>query len=201
MSPPQDLQTFINQLESANELARVKCEVDPYLEVAAVVDRVCKQKAGGQALLFENVKGSSVPLAVNLFGSMKRMAICFGVDGIDSLAKKLAGDLSTYQDISSDLVLKQLVEKVFRGIEVDTFINEIPGRTECRLSDLPVLQSWPGDGGKYLTLAQVFTSLPGDERQNCGMYRIQLIDDDRLLLRCHQGSGGAKHPQARPDLD
>lgn len=200
MSAPADLQTFLRHLESTDDLVSIRCEVDPYLEAAAVIDKVCKLPGGGKALLFENVKGSAYPLVANTFGSMKRIALSLGVSDVELLLKKVVRELSAFQGVKSDQVLKQLVANANCRKPTNQSADEILSRTECRLTDLPILHSWPGDGGKYLTLAQVFTSLPGASQQNCGMYRIQLVDERRALLRCHSGSGGAKHLKAWCEL-
>lgn len=199
MKPPADLQEFILQLEEANQLARVTCEVDPYLEAAAVVNKVCKTPGGGKALLFENVKGASMPLAANLFGSMRRMALCFGAKSIDALAHKVEQELSAYKGVTSENALRQMVQKAVALTSPNREVPQSNDYTECPLSELPAVQSWPGDGGQYLTLAQVFTSMPDSKRQNCGMYRVQLVDDGKALLRCYPGSGGDKHLKAWHD--
>ena len=200
MSAPTDLHTFINQLESCDELSRVACEVDPYLEAASIINKVCKFPGGGKALLFKNIKGSSIPLAANLFGSMQRMALCFGVEDISSIAKKITRELSEYREISSEQALKKIVSNSVNNItQTEHVISH--DHIDSRLSELPALHSWPGDGGKYLTLAQIFTSMPGSHSQNCGMYRIQVINDNRALLRCYPGSGCARHLHAWHELD
>ena len=86
MNAPADLQTFIRLLESAKQLERVSCEVDPFLEAAAIINNVCKSPGGGKALLFENIKGFSIPLSANLYGSAKRTAMALGVASIDASA-------------------------------------------------------------------------------------------------------------------
>ena len=80
---PKDLHSFISMLGNSGDLSRIKCQVDPNLEIAAIVDRVCKNDEGGKALLFENVQGSNLRIAANLFGSRQRMATCFGVPDIE----------------------------------------------------------------------------------------------------------------------
>ena len=90
---PNDLHSFISMLENSGDLSRVKCQVDPNLEIAAIVDRVCKQDQGGKALLFENIQGSNLRIAANLFGSRQRMAACFGITDIKKLSEKIMSDL------------------------------------------------------------------------------------------------------------
>ena len=91
----RDFQTFLHQLEAAGELRRVAVEVDPFLEMGAVADRVSKEPGGGKALLFERAKGSALPVAMNVYGSLKRMEMALGVDreprGLDAIADRIEG--------------------------------------------------------------------------------------------------------------
>jgi 4-hydroxy-3-polyprenylbenzoate decarboxylase len=191
---PDDLQNFISMLEQAGELSRVRCSVDPELEVAAIINAVCKGQGRGQALLFENVRGYRLPLAANLFGSPTRLAMALGVRDLSVLTKKFQADLAATGSQDVLLALKELVACAqHQAAYVDNapcFARDV---TESGLDALPALKSWPGDGGRYLTLAQVFTTHPETGTDNCGMYRVQLVGRDRALLRCHPGSGGAAH--------
>src|SRR5918912_4053155 len=85
----KDLNAFIDALDKERELARISEAVDPKLEICAVTDRVSKSPGGGPALLFENPTGSSMPVAINLYGSMKRMCMALGVRSLDDLAKEI----------------------------------------------------------------------------------------------------------------
>lgn len=194
---PNDLNSFLAKLANAEDLARVACQVDPVLEVAAIVNRVCKSGTGGKALLFENVRGSGLRIAANLFGSSRRMAACFGVDDIEVLSGKLRGDLAVNQQRASAEILAQLTggARFAAGQTADAPWQELD-MTAQGLDVIPALKSWPGDGGRYLTLGQVFTSHPVSGDTNCGLYRVQLQDRHRALLRCHPGSGGAAHLKA-----
>ncbi len=197
---PYDLKSFIALLEEKGDLTRIKCQVDPDLEIAALVDRTCKSEAGGKALLFENVKGSSLPVAANLIGSLERMGICLGIDDIEKMSLKIRQDLAETSANTSGAALKQLTDNkhfVARTVK-DAPWKEVDVKAQG-LDVLPALKSWPGDGGKYLTLGQVFTCHPETGDTNCGLYRVQLVSRDRALLRCHPGSGGAIHLQAWHD--
>src|SRR5947209_20468599 len=94
MARPGDLREWIRLLERENELVRIAAEVDPYLEITEIVDRTVK--AGGPALLFENVKGSEHPLLINQFGSERRMCLAFGAESLDEVGRRL-GDVSEMQ--------------------------------------------------------------------------------------------------------
>jgi len=197
---PKDLQSFISILEKSGDLSRIVCQVDPNLEIAAIVNRVCKNDQGGKALLFENVQGGFLRIAANLFGSRHRMAACFGVDDIETLAEKIRHDLAEKKQHASGDVL----EKLTRSPELAAVnVVEVPWQeldlTTQGLEVIPALKSWPGDGGSYLTLPQVFTVHPVTGEINCGIYRVQLTDSHKALLRCHPGSGGAGHINAWHD--
>ncbi len=189
-----DLQSFIAQLEDSGELVKVRASVDPYLETAAIIDRCCKSDGDNRALLFENVQGSMIPLAANLFGSENRTAMALGVTDAGLLMKRLRSDLALLKTKDSAQALVQLVinkdSANLAYVDASSFCIDV---SEQGLDVLPVLQSWPGDGGRYITLGQVFTRHPGGGQHNCGMYRIQVLDKCRALLRCHPGSGGAAH--------
>ena len=162
------------------------------MEIAAIVDRVCKKDEGGKALLFENVQGSNLRIAANLFGSRQRMAACFGVPDIEGLSEKIRHDLAaTKQNASVEILEKLTGSPEFAAVNVtDAPWKELDSTTQG-LDVIPALRSWPGDGGRYLTMGQVFTSHPVTGEMNCGLYRVQLKDHHRALLRCHPGSGGA----------
>jgi len=197
---PQDLNSFISMLEKSGDLSRVTCQVDPNLEIAAIVDRVCKDDEGNKALLFENVMGSDFRIAANLFGSRQRMAACFGIDDVEKLPEKLRHDLARTEENTSARALEQLIKMPeFAAVnEADAAWQELDV-TALGLDVIPALKSWPEDGGRYLTLGQVFTSHPVTGDINCGIYRVQLTGRHRGLLRCHPGSGGAGHIKAWHD--
>ena len=192
-----DLQKFITHLEEVDDLLRIRALVDPYLETAIIIDRVCKGAAAKRALLFEKVKGSKIPLAANLFGTQKRVAMALGVDDVEQLTKRLRNDLKLYSEMDSD----QALAKITKYSNSETICSDVApcfaiDMSEEGLDVLPVLHSWPGDGGRYLTLGQVFTRHPDSGRQNCGMYRIQVLNKHTALIRCHPGSGGGSHMAA-----
>ncbi len=191
-----DLQKFINHLDATGALKRVKDQVDPYLEVAEIVNRVCKESDNNRALLFEDVKGTTIPLIVNAFGSTHRTASALGVECIETLANKLKLDLDKSAEKESGKALLDLIQAK-GNLEK---INEahLQSYLQCGkgLHDLPVLHSWPQDGGRYITLGQVFTQDPDSKIQNCGIYRLQVVDEQTALIRFHPGSGGGDHLQA-----
>ena len=189
-----DLQKFIAHLETVGELVRVEEEVDPYLEVADIINRACKDPAGNSALLFENVKNSALPLVANCFGSSLRTAAALGVTNVESLTAKLRADLHAIEEKESGKALAKMIQG--KAAEQDTDDDCLPiTHVECEqgLSELPVLYSWPKEGGPYITLGQIFTKSPEFKEQNCGMYRLQVVDKEMALVRFHPGSGGGEH--------
>lgn len=194
---PDSLNSFISMLETAGQLHRIRCQVDTDLELAAVVARACKSVNANKGLLFENVTGSNLPVAVNLFGSLERMAICLGVFDLDSLVAKVSEDLAATSAADSTAAITTLSSTpATQSVTVDTAPWQSNDLTAQGLGCLPALRSWPGDGGRYFTLGQVFTCHPKTRALNCGMYRLQLVESHKALLRCHPGSGGAHHLQA-----
>jgi len=184
----QDLAEFVSRLERAGELKRIKVEVDPYLEISQITDRICKNN--GPALLFERVKGSEMPVLTNTFGSYRRMALAFAVDSLEEISKRIESLLEI------DLP-KGLFQKLRRLPKYARLLNFLPVEVKkgicqevCYLDEpsfyqLPLLQYWPKDGGRYLTATQVITKNPDNGRRNVGMYRIQIYDDRRAGFHCH----------------
>src|SRR5205823_7546050 len=161
MAPPQDLRAWIALLEREGELVRIAAEVDPDLEITEINDRVVK--AGGPALLFENVKGSSRPLLINQFGTERRMCLAFDAPSLDSAASKLS-DVLEMQPPSG------LVDKV-RGLQKLKSIADSRPKTvrraasqeivlegeDASLDPLPIQKCWPDDAAPFITLPAVIT--------------------------------------------
>src|ERR1019366_2953081 len=175
-----DLSEFIRALEKNNELKRIPFEVDPYLEIAEFADRSVKN--GGPALLFEKPKGSSVPLLINAFASMRRMEIALEVDSVQDIADRISGYLQMQMPQGLLGKLKMLPKLV----EMGSFFPKIVSGGACKevilkdnfsLLDFPVLHCWPQDGGRFITLPMVFSKNPETGKRNCGMYRMQVYDE------------------------
>lgn len=191
------LHDFLLELERLGELHRVRAEVDPRLEVAAVTGRVSRLPGGGPALLFERVKGSAVPVATNLFGSPGRMALALGLASLDDLSGRMEELLAQLPPDQAALGLAALPHLD----EFRRFAPVVTGEAGCRdvvedapdLGRYPFLQSWPGDGGRFITLPQVFTSDPESGAPNCGMYRVRIFNGNRAGIHWYAGSGGDLH--------
>ncbi len=176
----KDLRSLIAGLEAAGELQRVAVEVDPDLEIACITDRQSKLPGGGKALLFEKVKGSPFQVATNLFGSPARMALALGVAELGRLSESM-------EKLLTSPGLAPLPLLVDHGP-----CREIVERAPDLLR-YPFLKSWPGDGGRFITLPLVFTRDPETGADNCGMYRVRIFDDGLAGVRWKNGSGGWAH--------
>ena len=191
--PYDTLPEFLKALDAAGELKRITAPVDPVLEIAEIADRVSKSPdrdgnyagTGGaaaapfagksplhrtaainQALLFENVKGSSIPLAINTFGSYKRMHMALGCNSFDDLAGRIA-------ELTRPEVPSGIMNKIKKGIDflkIGSYVPKVrsgPGLCQevvhtdtADLTQLPIIQCWPEDGGKYITFGQIVTRHP-----------------------------------------
>ncbi len=195
-----DLRQYVTLLESCNELTRLTVVTDPILEIAAITDRICKQPGGGQALFFEQTKGSAFPIATNLFGSLHRSALALGLENLDQLTAKMAALLEQLSDRDihrMDLHIAVLEDfSRFAPVTTPPAWNVIMEPPDLTL--FPFLQSWPGDGAgsgnpRYITLPQVFTANPDGGIPNCGMYRAQVTGPRELAIRWKAGSGATRH--------
>ncbi|MEJ2140904.1 MAG: 4-hydroxy-3-polyprenylbenzoate decarboxylase [Gammaproteobacteria bacterium] len=205
----KDLRDFIRQLEEKGELKRVKQEIDPNLEMTEICDRTLR--AEGPAILFENPKGSDIPVLGNLFGTPDRVAMGMGEESVDALREvgKLLAFLKEpeppkgVKDAWSKLpAFKQVLNmspKVVKKAPCQEFVLE---GDEVDLSRLPIQTCWPGDVAPLITWALVVTKGPNKERQNLGIYRQQVIGKNKVIMRWLAHRGGAldfkdwceKHP-------
>ncbi len=196
-----NFQEFLKRLEDIGELKRVDREVDPYLEITEIADRVMKMPGGGPALLFENPKGSSFPVAINAFGSKRRMAAALGVEDIESIADEIAsmlkpevpnGALQAARELLPKLgVLMKMPPRHDRG--EGTCQEVVKTGDDINLEELPILHCWPQDGGRYITLPLVFTNDPVTGKRNVGMYRIQVYDRNTSGMHWQMHKVGAEH--------
>ena len=184
------LRAFIELLRLERELAVVDAEVDPYLEIAEIADRA--SKAGGPALLFRSVKGMELPVLMNQFGSARRLELAFGAP-LDEVAQRIAGliDLQVPQGIAGS------VKALDPSRELAAFAPKTVPRGQADvvvdppdLGRLPVLTTWPGDGGPFITLPVVVTK-GRDGRRNAGVYRLQVFDRRTTGMHWHVHHDGA----------
>jgi 4-hydroxy-3-polyprenylbenzoate decarboxylase len=200
-----NLQQFISAIESAGELVRIGEPVRTRLEIAEIADRCMKSPGGGPALLFEHPvlddgRRSEFPVAINLFGSMRRICLALGVKELDEIGGRI-----------SDLLNLKVPDGLFgklsmlpRLAEVAKFPPRVKGgRPPCQeivwrgdeidLGRIPFLTTWPGDGGRYITLPMVITEDPKSGVRNVGMYRVQVLGRDTLAMHWQRHKVGAAH--------
>lgn len=200
-----NLSQFIKAIEDAGELARIQQPVSARLELCEIADRVMKQPGGGKALLFENVildngQRSEFPVAINLFGSMRRMSLALGVDNLDAIG----GRITELLDLKVPEGLLGKLSMLPRLLEVGKFPPRIRGgKPACQeivlqgdaidLSKLPIITCWPEDGGPYITLPMVISKDPKRGIRNVGMYRVQYLGPRTLAMHWQRHKVGAAH--------
>jgi len=189
-----DLREFIDFLEKKNELLRIKTEVDTELEITEITDRVVKK--GGPALLFEKVKGSDIPLVINLFGSYKRMGWALGLNDFKDIEDRFSSFIKLDKEASFAKKIEILKELYKLSNSKPKEVKKAPCQEVIKekdfsLFDYPILKCWPGDGGKFITLPLVITKDPETGKQNMGMYRLQVFDIDKTGMHWHIHHDGA----------
>ena len=194
-----DLREFIAHLERCGRLRRISVPVSRDLEITEIVDRVSKSSGEANvALLFEHVQGGDMPLLINAFGSEDRMATALGVERLDDLAARVAKLLDlkmpgSFLDKMRKLgTLLDVVKAAPRRVDTAP-CQEMVETAAPTLAGLPIMQCWPGDGGRYITLPGVFTRDPVTGARNVGMYRLQVFDDRTLGMHWQTHKGGAEH--------
>ncbi len=198
----KNLSEFISELDRRGELKRVKVPVDPHLEITEIADRVMKSGVGGQALLFEQPKGSSIPLAINLFGTKRRMEIALGVGDLNEIPARIeklmeipnpTGLLEKLSLLPKLAEMAQFPPKIVSRAPCQEVVNKIGTFLETSLFSLPVLHCWPQDAGRYITLGATITRNKATGRRNVGLYRLQVVDDRTLLMHWQLHKDGAEH--------
>ncbi|HLH39269.1 MAG TPA: menaquinone biosynthesis decarboxylase [Bryobacteraceae bacterium] len=192
----QDLREFVHALEKAKELKRISFEVDPELEIAEFADR--SVKSGGPALLFEKPKGSSVPVLINAFASMRRMEIALEVDSVDEIARRISEFLEMRMPEGLIGKLKMLPKLAEMGAFFPKTVSggpckEVIRRGDFSLDEFPILKCWPEDGGRFITLPMVFSKNPDTGKRNCGCYRMQVYDGRTTGMHWQTHKQGAEH--------
>jgi 4-hydroxy-3-polyprenylbenzoate decarboxylase len=194
----RDLRDFIAQLEQLGELKRIGVEVDPHLEMTEICDRVLR--AGGPALLFEKPKGHTIPVLGNLFGTPRRVALGMGQESVEAL-RDVGRLLAFLKEPEPPKGFRDLMDKwpVFK--QVMNMPTDVVSKAACQkhrvegnevdLGTLPIQTCWPEDAGPLITWGLVVTRGPHKERQNLGIYRMQVIGKNKLIMRWLAQRGGA----------
>jgi 4-hydroxy-3-polyprenylbenzoate decarboxylase len=212
-----DLRAWIAALERAGELKTIRTEVDPILEIAEITDRVSKNgwgqprsavqatsarassAAGGPALLFQNVKGHpGSQVLINQFGSARRMNLALDVDSLDQVADRIRA----FMDVKSPQGFLDKVKMLPMLAEMGKFFpksvstgpcKEVIKRDNFSLLDFPILQCWPKDAGRFITLPCVVTRDGKTGKRNVGMYRMQVYDERTTGMHWQRQKIGAEH--------
>lgn len=200
-----DLRDWIAALDRAGELKRIRTEVDPILEITEIADRVSKGAAkkygrpGGPALLFENVKGANgVPVLINQFGSERRMQMALEVDRLDEISERIRQLMNMKSPEGFMEKLKMLpmladMGKFFPKTVATGPCKEVIKKESFSLLDFPILQCWPQDGGRFVTLPCVITRDPKTGKRNMGMYRVQIYDATTAGMHWQRQKVAAEH--------
>ncbi|MBU2602226.1 MAG: menaquinone biosynthesis decarboxylase [Actinobacteria bacterium] len=193
----KDLRDFIRSLRERGDLAVVDHPVDPVLEIAEIADRVVK--AGGPALLFRNVTGSTMPVLINQFGGHERTQFALRTPSYEALGKRML-DLF---DLEMPEGMLEKVKALGRLKDLANFAPKMVKKGACQevvlrgddvdLGILPVLKCWPLDGGRFITLPLVYTRDPRRGVRNTGMYRLQVYDRNTTGMHWHLHKDAAEH--------
>ncbi|MGH1440807.1 MAG: 4-hydroxy-3-polyprenylbenzoate decarboxylase [Cellvibrionaceae bacterium] len=193
-----NLRDFIEQLEAMGELKRITVPVDPNLEMTEICDRTLR--AGGPALLFENPVGHDIPVLANLFGTPKRVALGMGADSVDAL-REIGNVLAMLKQPEPPKGMKDAWDKLPIFKQVLNMSPKVLKKADCQqeqissddidLANYPIQTCWPGDAGPLVTWPLVVTKGPNKDRQNLGIYRMQVIGKNRLIMRWLSHRGGA----------
>lgn len=199
------LPQFLDAIEAAGDLVRVREPVPTHLQIAEIADRVMKLPDGGPALLFEQPvlpdgTVSPIPVAINLFGSRRRICLALGVEQLEEIGARLTEMLNL--KVPEGLLAK--LAMLPRLAELAKFPPRVRGGSpacqevvqrgdEVNLDTLPFLQTWPGDAGRYLTLPMVITRDPLTGARNVGMYRVQVTGRRELAMHWQRHKVGAAH--------
>jgi 4-hydroxy-3-polyprenylbenzoate decarboxylase len=215
----KDLREWIKQLDKAGELRRIHEAVSPYLEMAEIADRTAKlgkgtPEAGGPALLFENVTGfPGAKVLMNQFGSERRMKFALGLDAKDSL-DAIAERIRDLIRPAIPVTMMDKLKLLPKLAEVGNFFPKVIAAKDaaCKevihrsvedggqgidLLKLPILTTWPGDGGPFITLPCVVTRDPKSGKRNVGMYRMQVYDGQTMGMHWQRQKVAAEHLRDR----
>ncbi len=198
-----DLRAFIARLQAAGQLVRVRAEVSTDLEIAEIAGRLAAR--GGPAALFENVAGHTMPVLVGAFGSMERMAWALGAESLETIAQRV-GRLAASVPLAGGAGLAAKMKALPKLLELARLRPKTVPSGPCQetvhtgddadLGRLPILRSWPGDAGPFITLPQVYTADPDGKNRNVGMYRLQVFGPRRIGMHWHADHDGARNWRA-----
>ncbi|MGQ0790683.1 MAG: menaquinone biosynthesis decarboxylase [Nitrosopumilaceae archaeon] len=193
--PIEDIHQYIEKLENAGELKRVKTQVDTNLEIAEILRRT--MYANGPALLFENVKNYDMPVLGNAFGSIKRLEIGLETANFTEIGQRIvdmtkmeipSGFFNKIRKLPELSKMSEVFPKLEKSGPVTEVVNDSPS-----FENIPILKTWPKDAGKFITFGLVATKHPETGVRNLGVYRIQILDNTHALMHWQKHKRGAHH--------
>jgi len=193
--PIEDIHQYIEKLENAGELKRVKTQVDTNLEIAEILRRT--MYANGPALLFENVKNYDMPVLGNAFGSIKRLEIGLETSNFTEIGQRIvdmtkmeipSGFFNKIRKLPELSKMSEVFPKLEKSGPVTEVVNDSPS-----FENIPILKTWPKDAGKFITFGLVATKHPETGVRNLGVYRIQILDNTHALMHWQKHKRGAHH--------
>ena len=198
-----NLREFVAELRTRGELHQIDAPVDPKLEITEIADRCVKHTSGGPALFFTNVKGSKFPLLINALATEQRMARALGVERLDELGDRVRHLLKLAQPptglsdkLGALLRLGELASLAPRTVRSAPCQEVVAEADQADVRELPILTTWPGDGGPYITLPLVITKDPVTGSHNVGMYRMQVFDGRTTGMHWQRHKHGREHQDA-----
>jgi 4-hydroxy-3-polyprenylbenzoate decarboxylase len=194
-----DLRDWIAALDRAGELKKIRTEVDPVLEITEITDRVSKSKNANKALLFQNIKGHpGQQVLINQFGSPARMNLALEVNSFDEVANRIR----QFMDVKSPQGFLDKVKMLPQLAEMGKFFPKTVSTGPCKevirkdnfsLNEFPILQCWPQDAGRFITLPCVTTRDPNTGKRNLAVYRLQVHDEKTLGAHWQRQKVAAEH--------
>ncbi|MHB9159852.1 MAG: menaquinone biosynthesis decarboxylase [Nitrosotalea sp.] len=199
--PIEDISEFIEKLEKAGEIRRVKTLVDANLEISEILSRV--MYSNGPAILFENVKNYDMPILANAFGSLKRLEIGLEMQDFTEIGQRIVdmtrmemptGILDKLRKLPELSKMADIAPKLQKSGPVTEVIEEVPS-----FDKIPILKTWPKDAGKFITFGLIATKHPETGVRNLGVYRMQIIDSTHAFMHWQKHKRGAHHYDIKKD--
>jgi 4-hydroxy-3-polyprenylbenzoate decarboxylase len=195
----KNLSEFVAYLQRRGELRRIKTPVSKELEITEITDRVSKSHDANYALLFEHVRGHTMPVLINAMGSANRMAWALGINHLEELRERMASLVKPQvphgflEAVSKLGELSEVVRYRPRSVERGPCQEVVYTGSQVDLYRLPIITCWPEDGGPYITLPMVISRDPRTGARNVGMYRLQVYDKQTLGMHWQIHKGGTEH--------
>ncbi|MGB9814379.1 MAG: menaquinone biosynthesis decarboxylase [Thermoplasmata archaeon] len=187
----KDLRYSIERLRKINDLLDINERFSSDLQVSIFTDEV--QRRGGPALLFHDVDGSGIPVLMNAFGTKKRLEYLLGreIEDISNYFSSFIEQILSKPSISQGISLYRDLKVLHPTVHGSGPVKDMQG--DLKLSDIPILKTWPGDGGRYITLPVVITKDPENGSYNAGVYRMQVYDDETTGMHWQRQKTGYMH--------